>query len=336
MKRSKPTHGAVYVQTLAADLLKQGYTARQVFAGTGFGPGLLEQSKPVAPFEDIAGFFEHAAALTGDDAIGFRMGTVREMRRMGLIRYVGMSSPTVRTALMNIARYRRVFSDAVEIDVQRLDSEGLLRWHFAVPSKVRRRQFVEFGAAGLIQDLRQASNRRFSLVSVDFSHPRKTHLAEFDRFFGCAVRFGRSGNQVVFSQEVLDTPLVTADDALYSVLIDHCELVLKDKSRNMPAIIVDVERAIADRLASGTAAQEEIARDLGMSTRTLSRRLAEEKTTFQKIMEQLRASLASSYLRDSDLSLAEIAFLLGYSGLSSFSEAFKRWTGQSPGQYRTG
>lgn len=336
MKRSRPTHAAVSVQTLAAELLKQGYPARKVFAGTGFGPDLLEQAKPVAAFEEIAGFFEHAAALTGDDALGFRRGTVREMRRLGLISYVGMSSPSVRTALVNIARYRRVFSDAIEIDVQRLDSEGLLRWHFAVPSNVRRRQYVEFGASGLLHELRKASNRRFTPEAVSFSHARKTNIAEFERFFGCAVRFGQTRNTVTFSQEVLDMPLMTADDALYSVLVDHCELVLTSKSRNMPAIIVDVERAIADRLASGTAAQEEIARDLGMSARTLSRRLAEEKTTFQKIVEQLRASLASSYLRDSDLSLAEIAFLLGYSGLSSFSEAFKRWTGQSPGQYRTG
>lgn len=328
-------HGAVYVQTLAADLLERGFSARQVFAGTGFGPDLLGQSKPVAAFEEIAAFFEHAAALTGDDTLGFRRGTKREMRRVGLICYVGMASPTIRTALVNMARYRRVFSDALEIDLGALDSEGLLRWHFKVPSEIRRRQYVEFGASGLVHELRKASNRNFPLVAASFSHARKTNLAEFDRFFGCKVQFGTARNTLTFSQAVLDSPMATADDQLYSVLVDHCDLVLNSKSKNLPAIIVDVERAIADRLASGTAAQEDVARDLGMSARTLARRLSDEQTSFQKILEQFRKSLASNYLKDSDLSLAEIAFLLGYSGLSSFSEAFKRWTGQSPGQYRT-
>lgn len=335
MGRRIPQHGAVFVQTLANDLLAAGFTQQQVFAGTGFGPDLIEQEKPFAPFDDIAGFFEHAASLSGNGVLGFERGARREMRRTGLISYVGLSSPTVRDFIKNIARYRRVFSDAVEVDIEQLESHGILRWYFAVPSTVRRRQYVEFGASGLLYAMRRAANREFCPRLVTFHHARNTQHDVFERFFGCSVRFGEKQNAYHFRKEDLDLPLMTADNELFKVLQEYCEVVLRDKSRNSPPIVVDVERAIADRLASGEASQEEIARVLGMSPRTLSRRLAEENTTFFKTLEQLRQALATSYLRDSDFVLAEIAFLLGYSGLSSFNDAFKRWTGQTPGQFRS-
>lgn len=332
---STPKHGAVFVQVLARDLLEQGFSEQKVFGGTGFGPSLLQKDKPFAPFDDIAGFFEHAADLTGDDTLGFLRGAKREMRRTGLISYVGLSSPTVSDFIQNVTRYRQVFSDAVEIDIGRLERDGILRWHFSVPTMVRRRQYVEFGASGLLHAMRQAANRNFCPKLVTLRHLRNTNVDVLERFFGCEVQFGAAHNAYYFHQKDLELPLMTADNQLYSVLTDYCEAILQDKSRNLPPIVVKVERAIADRLAKGEAHQEAVAVALGMSSRTLARRLADENTTFFKTLEELRSSLAVSYLKDSNLVLAEIAYLLGYSALSSFNEAFKRWTGQTPGQFRT-
>ncbi|MDP5218657.1 AraC family transcriptional regulator ligand-binding domain-containing protein [Ruegeria sp. 2205SS24-7] len=334
MPSTSPRHGAVYAKELAIDLLARGYKPRQVFDGTGISPDIIHQEKPFVAFEAIASFFEHAVELTGEDTLGFDRGAQREMRRSGVICYVGMAAPTVLDFIKNVARYRRVFSDAVEIDVDQLDSDGILRWYFAVPTKVRRRQYVEFGASGLLHAMRQAANREFRPRLVTFHHMRNSNQDRFRQYFGCDVRFGEAENAYHFRREDLDLPLLTADNDLYSVLTEYCEAILSDKSRNLPPLIVDVERAIADRLAKGEASQEEVARAMGMSPRTLSRRLAAENTTFFKTLEQLRRALAVSYLKDSDLVLAEIAFLLGYSGLSSFNDAFKRWTGQTPGQFR--
>ncbi|MEX0351475.1 MAG: AraC family transcriptional regulator ligand-binding domain-containing protein [Paracoccaceae bacterium] len=334
MLNTSPRHGAVYVKELATDLLAQGYKPHQIFGRTGISPDIINQDKPFAAFDAIAAFFEHAADLTGEDTLGFDRGARREMRRSGVICYVGMAAPTVLDFIKNVARYRRVFSDAVEIDVEQLESEGILRWYFAVPTQVRRRQYVEFGASGLLYGLRQAANRDFQPRLVTFHHLRNSHIDRFRRFFGCDVSFGTAENAYHFRPEDLALPLMTADNDLYSVLTEYCEAILSDKSRNLPPLIVDVERAIADRLAKGEASQDQVARAMGMSPRTLSRRLASENTTFFKTLEQLRRALAISYLKDSDLVLAEIAFLLGYSGLSSFNDAFKRWTGQTPGQFR--
>ena len=110
--------------------------------------------------------------------------------------------------------------------------------------------------------------------------------------------------------------------------------ILADMARQNPGLVVEVERAIAEQLGAGSVTLETVASGLGISPRTLSRRLAAEGTSFFQLLEGLRISLSKSYLRDSNLVLAEIAFLLGYSGLGSFNDAFKRWTGHSPGQFR--
>ncbi len=336
MKHSGPRHGAVFVKTLAEDLLAEGYTPEQVFAASSFGPELLEREKPFAEFSDIAAFFEHAADMTGNDALGFDRGTAREMRRIGLLCYVGLSSPNVHDYLKNIARYRRVFSDAVEIDLSLLDEKGVLMWHFSVPSNVSRRQYVEFGASGILSSLRQATGHKIKLQHATFRHARKTNVDRFRDYLGCQIDFCAPVNSFTFSRVDLERPLATADNELYAVLTQYAEDVLQSRVKTASELVVDVERAIADRLAAGEANQDTISRAMGMSPRTLARRLAGEQTTFFRVLEDLRKSLASSYLKNSDLGQGEIAFLLGYSSLSSFHDAFKRWSGQTPGQFRAG
>jgi len=329
-----PKHGAICAKELAVDLAGLGYSQAQIFRGSRMSLEVLEPDKPVVEFDRIATFFEHAAQLTGDDVLGFVRGQRREMRNSGLISYVGVSSPTVMDFMQNITRYRRVFSDALELDSGSLGDDGVLKWHFSIPAKFNRRQFVEFGASGLVHAMRQAAANDFCPELVTFRHARNANTDKFERFFGCDVHFGTDENSCRFSAADLARPLVTADDELYKVLKNCCEHSLQAKSRNAPLLVVEVERAISDRLAKGEATQDDVARALGMSPRTLSRRLAEEGTTFFQTLEGLRKALAMNYLRDSNLALAEIGFLLGYASLSSFNHAFKRWTGETPGMYR--
>lgn len=334
MQESTPLHGAIYAKILAEELRGRGYTEQQIFAGSGLSARSFKDRRPSAPFGKVAAFMENAAKLTNNDILGLEQGFKREFHLSGLISYVGGASPTVLDALKNIARYRQVFSDAIELNVDTLRQNGRLVWYFKVPSAIKRRQHVEFSAIGLLVSLRQGANRNICPEVVQFRHSRNSNLAAFTRSFGCEVLFNQRENCICFKISDLDLPLVTADNELYMVLTDYCEIVLQDKSRNTSDLLVQVERAIAERLTTGEATQDYIARTLGMSPRTLSRRLAKEETTFFRTLEGLRRSLAECYLANSDLVLAEIAFLLGYSGLSSFNDAFKRWTGKTPGEYR--
>ena len=138
----------------------------------------------------------------------------------------------------------------------------------------------------------------------------------------------------MFRQEDLDLPLMTRDEDLLPVLQQHCEDILNRKSEHRTTLVSRLERALVDRLANGSAKQDVIAANLGMSSRSLSRHLAKENTTFQKVLDNLRQALADRYLTDSELSQSEIAFLLGYSSLRSFSTAYRRWNGAPPSDKR--
>ena len=157
-------HGAVFVRTLAEHLLALGYSKFQVFDGTPFDAELLTQEKPVADFVDIAAFFEHASNLAQNETLGFEFGETREMRRIGLLCYVGLSAPTVLDFFRNVANYRRVFSDAIDIDISELEETGVLKWTFLAPDTTNRRQYVEFGASGILACLRQATHQEIRLL----------------------------------------------------------------------------------------------------------------------------------------------------------------------------
>jgi AraC-like DNA-binding protein len=134
----------------------------------------------------------------------------------------------------------------------------------------------------------------------------------------------------------LHLQVVTADDRLLSLLRRYCEDVLARHAAQAPPLVEMVERLIVERLTKGEAGLDAAATELGMSPRSLSHKLAELGTSFNAIVASLRKDLARRYLQESNLSLTEIAFLLGYTEISTFSHAFKRWTGKSPAVFRRG
>ena len=213
-----PTHTGIWGQTLVEALRKQGFSDQRIVGNTGINIRSLEGEEPRVHFNDLALLFERAEELTSDDLIGLHQGQVNDYRRGGLIAYTGTSSPTVRTLLHNLARYQRVRSDVVHISVDNLDSDGALEWHFRVPRGVVRRQYVEFGGAGLISVIRRLTNLRVTPRKVEFRHLRKTNTGPVTAFFGCSVEFGSDVNRIVFKVKDLDLPLRTADEHLYKML----------------------------------------------------------------------------------------------------------------------
>jgi len=328
-------HSAVFTKMLATLLLERGYDAEMIFRGTAFDAGLLQEEVPIAFLTDSMNFFEQSAELTKNENLGFQLGKVQDIRRAGLICYVGLAAPTVGGFLENFTRYSRVISTALEVDISQLQSDGMMSWRYVISPNQKRRQYIEFSSASLLHTLRHFSDRKIIPRHVRFEHNRRDQRDELEAYFGCNVEFGAAQNGYDFEPEDLDLPLTSADPQLLSVLQSHGDQVLAEMGRHLPGLIVEVERAIADQLGTGSVTLDSVATGMGMSPRTLSRKLAAEGTSFFQLLDDLRKSLSKSYLRDSDLMLAEIAFLLGYAGLSSFNDAFKRWTGHSPGQFRT-
>jgi AraC-like DNA-binding protein len=155
------------------------------------------------------------------------------------------------------------------------------------------------------------------------------------RFVGTKVEFGADTDELALKLDARDLPLIHSDPYLNDLLLKYCEAALADRRRDMSELRTKVENAISSLLPHGRVLVGDVARNLGMSERTLGRKLADEGLNFTQILQQLRRDLAVRYLDDRRLQVSKIAWLLGFHDVSAFTHACKRWTGKTPSQMRT-
>src|SRR5262249_32185434 len=191
------------------------------------------------------------------------------------------------------------------------------------------------GMTALMRICRQLTGRELMASLVEFTHRGNHDSSELSAFFGCDVRFGAMADQATFDAAFKDLPLASADSHLNELLIRLGEEVLARRAANRSSFRSQVENAMVPLLPHGTVRAGEIAKDLGVSQRTLARRLAVEGVTFSEVLEGLRSDLARQYLADEGLTISQVAWLLGYQEISAFTHAFKRWTGMTPREART-
>lgn len=334
MPRSPLMHDAVWVRQLALELTRRGYPTEQILAEAGLnGTDFIAEDARV-PFAKHAALFELAARATGDDRLGLKFGQTRDTRDAGVIGYLGLSSSSVMHAIRSLGRYRRVFSDAVEIEIEELEGQAVMRWKFRGVDPGASRQCIEFAATNFIRALRDGTGVRLVPAYVAFAHHRDAPTRDFDEFFGAPVSFGRGANIVALHSADLLLPMLRSDDRLEAILRRYCEELLLASGKQRSPLISRVEDLVAARLTEGSVRVEDIAKELGMSSRSLSRRLSELRTSFGRIVQELRRELAQKYLLEGSVAVTEVAFLLGYSDVSTFNHSFRRWTGKSPSQYK--
>jgi AraC-like DNA-binding protein len=155
------------------------------------------------------------------------------------------------------------------------------------------------------------------------------------RFVGTKVEFGADRDEFALNLDARELPLVHSDSYLNDLLVKYCEAALADRRDDTSQLRTKVENAIASVLPHGKVLVEDLARSLGMSERTLARKLSDEGLNFTEILQNLRRDLAVRYLKDRKLHVSKIAWLLGFREVSAFTHAYKRWTGKTPSQMRT-
>jgi AraC-like DNA-binding protein len=160
-------------------------------------------------------------------------------------------------------------------------------------------------------------------------------VADLSSAFGCEVRVGQTWNGFALSRAAWQCTMPRRDPVLLRLLERQADTALSSLPPN-PTLAEQVRRALTNGLAEGDASIEAIARSLAIAPRTLQRRLALERTTFQRVQDAVRRELAETHLRRSILSITEIAFVLGYSEPAAFHRAFRRWHGVTPQAFRAG
>ena len=247
--------------------------------------------------------------------------------------YVTSAARTIGETLLLIERYCRIVNEAVRVKLLPVQNGVVVEFNFVGLSRHHFRQNAEFGLAAILKGLREHVGRNVRPIGVTFAHPRNSNLPEFERFFGCPVEYGAASDQWSFSNETLAVPLITGDPYLLETLQPFCDQAAKERNTAVGTLRSSVENELQKLLPHGKANRQTVARALGMSERTLSRRLADEGTTYDELVDQLRRSRVQ-YIKAPSISVSQIAWLLGYEGSTSFNHAFVRWTGSSPSVVR--
>ena len=279
-------------------------------------------------------FVALAADALQDEFLGIHVSVDYDLRLIGLLYYVLASSESISDALHKAERYSRIVNEGVSLRCTTGNEVAITLSYVGVERRQDQHQ-VEFWLVSLVRLCRQLANRRLVPSRVRVAHHRNRTPAELRSLLGCEVEFGAGVDEVVFPAALKLLPIGSADNHLNELLITYCEEALAHRGPQGTTLRSSVENAIATLLPHGKARAAEVARRLGMSSRTLTRRLASEGLTFSAVLEEQKIDLARHYLRDGDLPVSQIGWLLGYREISAFTHAFKRWTGQTPKQLRT-
>jgi AraC-like DNA-binding protein len=226
-------------------------------------------------------------------------------------------------------QYAATTNEEIRLEISRQGEETVLTFHHVLEARDPRRQHSELIALAFIRVLRKLTNRDFAPLRMTFAHARNSELREIHRILRCPVEFMQGTNSWVLPQRVMELPIVSDDSHLLRILEVHADALLSER-RTETGLRSLVEDRLHSALPSGRVQAEAVAEQLGMSVRSLRRRLAEEGTSFAKVLDRLRNRLALRYLEDDHASLKQIAWLLGYSESGAFNHAFQRWFGTSP------
>jgi AraC-like DNA-binding protein len=266
------------------------------------------------------------------EALGVRVGGSMRARTLGLVGYAMLHAETLGGALSRLVRYGRILSDLFTLRMEQRD--GLVRLTLAsIPPVDPFREPVVARLAALVSVVRDITQSELRPAEVHFPFPAPEDTARYRSFFGGRLVFEQSQNTLVYSQRDLDLPVVAADRTLLSYLDQLAKGVLETLS--VPESFADrTRRAIWSDLSDGAPKLQQTAARLGVSARTLQRRLRSEGSSFAGVLDGLRREGAKQLLRDRSLAVYEVAFLLGYSEPSTFFRAFRRWEHTSPHDFR--
>ena len=336
VKRAKVQTGDVFLTADAVatrltikELKRAKIDPRPLLAKAGISLLKLdEEPKRVRPESQIL-FLEVAAEALDDSALSLHLAQHFDLRECGMLYYVLAASPNLGEGISNLVRYLAVSNESMPLVLSETAKRTVLAVNYKIPRHTDQ-LFVEYAYAVLLRAFRELTGRSISPKAVTFIHGHNTDKTEFDRFYGCSVRFRAPADTIVLPTELLSAPILTSDKYLLRILQDACEEVLAKRGKVSSTLRAMVENEIVELLPHGKAQVEIVASKLGMSNRTLARRLSEEDTSYAATLDELRRDLSARYLKDPALSLNQVAWLLGYSMVSSLNHAFHRWTGSSP------
>jgi AraC-like DNA-binding protein len=310
-----------------------GVDTEAELARVGVEPARLNDESARIGIDETVRIWQACAAASGDAHFGLHFGANVRPGTFHIVGYTLMNSTTLQGAFEKLQRYQRLISDGGVLQQVPMREGIWLIYH----TRPERMPFcyhqIDAALAAIVSFSRILTSHEFSPLRVCFQRPAPDSVAEYERILGCPVHFDAQFDGVLTTEAALATPLPDADDEL-------CELHERIARRRL----AQLERAgswqeqtreiIARRLADKRLCRRTVAEQLRLSERSLRRKLAEEGTSFQRVLDETRRQHALSLIAERGVGLGAVGERVGFADPSAFYRAFRRWTGTTPGAYR--
>ena len=328
-----PTIVAGLVARAVHTAVSCGLPRDDILAEVGIDPTQLEDRDSRFPVETFARLWHLMSRRLPNRALALDWITSWKVTDAGVLGYVMLQLQTVEDAMQAGVRYAHLVNQDAQARLRKGDPTSRMGFELS-PLLLATQHVAETMMCSMLLFIRGAAGKAFNPVAVRFPHPATARTPALERFFASPVLHDAGEISIEVPNEILARPLPNADPVLGGYLRKQADLLM-ERIGAPKAVSRECARRIAEQLGSGEPSQTSIARQMAMSERTLQRRLQAEGTTFNELLDDARRTIAFSYLADRKLAAYEVSFLLGYSEPATFFRAFKRWTGQTPQQYRT-
>ena len=318
--------------TLGKRLKESKVSPDAVLRQAGLPLGLFQQSKIFLTTDEMFALYNAIEEISGDPGIGLKLGSDERPEHYSAIAIAALYTRSFRDAMERIARYKRL-TGPQEIRIAERGKECAVEFLWLLAEKPEPLMLIDMCFAWAVSVGGRGTGHRINPLRVEFKRPAGNRRL-YESHFRCPVTFGARHNRLIFRAEDMNLPFLTHNPELLELIAPQLDAELRHQQAD-DGLKPQVKTILKKLLAGHRPRLEDVARELGTSTRTLQRRLLDEGMSFHSLVEEARRELAKHYLLQSSLELNETAYLLGYEDPNSFIRAFHKWEGASPGEWRS-
>jgi AraC-like DNA-binding protein len=327
-----PTLSPRFVAYIRDYLIDNGIEPLPFFKECGLETDSGEEHDAPLPVDQVACLLERASVVTNNPSIGLSMGKHFHYETSSLLIVAMLAAPSVRVGLQHLAHYDKYVDPAIQAVFKETSEAAYFYADLLHDESHTMVQLNEYLMSFLVKTLMTATRQKVPVLSVSFRHTDNRNEIELSRFFGVTPSYGAEHNQIAIELAFLDQSFLTSNRPLFKILTSAVKSFFSTGTEHHR--FVDMVCRQISLLDPDSVSTDEIASKLNISPRTLRRRLADEGLTFQEVRALARQQRAKFLLANTNTSLTEIAYELGYSELSAFSRAFRSWVGETPQAYR--
>lgn len=330
----EPIYPTYKVAVLGSVLAGNGISIESLLDGTGIDPDAIHSSATRISRRQLVSTYKNAARLSPIAGVGLAAGQRLHVSEYGMYGYALISSANLQEALALSIKYHQLATPTVTMTLSIDDDDTLAS--FGMHDVLNMDDLIPFNlelqfslVLSLFRDM-VGEDFKFKAIRATYADPGYTE--KYRELFECPVYFEQPKNELIFDEWWLAKPLVRSNPITAEHTREICRQILVEM-KSQSGVAYEVNELLSQDLRANCDI-ESVARHLHMTARTLRRKLSNEGTSFQELLREVRTQIAIAYLRNTGISIEDIAFRLSFSDAANFRHAFKRWTGHSPGHYR--